>query len=90
MREKRLPDTVLICGIQYRVQEHEGLISFVEVGGISGCRNQFTFERDGDGMCWYLTASCSFGKIMVSHVLEAYNLVTKVYGKNFETIPAPE
>ena len=82
---KRLPKSVLLGCILHRIQEHEGLISFCEEGGIFGIHTQITFERDGDGMCWYLSLSATFGKVMVSHIIQAYKLVCEAYGDNFET-----
>ena len=81
----KIPEKVIICGIEYRVQAHEGLVTFVEAYGIWGHYRQISFERDKDGMCWYVSIQDNFGnKIMVDHIVEAYALVTKHYGKNFE------
>lgn len=78
----KLPETVLLCAIEYRVQEHEGLISFVESGGICGVHCQFTFVRDAC-RCWYLSISHTFGSVFVEHVIRAYEMVKEVYGGNF-------
>lgn len=85
---KRLPATVLLSCIEYRISETEGLIVFSQHGGCWGTSCRITFERDGDGMCWYVKIlSSNDNQAMFSHVEQAMKMVEDAYGKNFENKP---
>lgn len=82
MKKTRLPDSVCFCGIRYRVSEHEGLIVFSEDQNIYGVHTRMAFSRPKD--CgWYFEFSASFGKVMVGHVVAAYEFLCMERGDDF-------
>jgi hypothetical protein len=75
-----LPEKVILSAIEYRVQEHEGLIVFSQVAGFWGTHTRIAFELcEG---CWYVSFSETWGKVMVSHLVEAYRIIREEYGTN--------
>jgi hypothetical protein len=75
-----LPEKVVLSAIEYRVQEHEGLIVFTAEAGFWGTHTRLAFEQH-DG-CWWVSFSETWGKVMVSHLIEAYRIIREEYGVN--------
>lgn len=78
---KKMPKEANLGGIMHNIAESEGLIVFSQQPGIWGCSSRIAFERVE--FCWYVTVEATFGRVMVSHILKAWELVEKTYGGNF-------
>jgi hypothetical protein len=73
-----MPDSVILCGIEYRTGASEGTVTFVE--DFTKCR--ITFERDAiarDAL-WYVELSGYRLKTPAPHVDAAYRWVKAVFG----------
>ena len=77
-----LPKSVNLCGIMYRIQQHEGIVSFKQDIECWDGYNQFTFELRSH--CWYVNINSRSGLIMASHILKAYELLCDTFGDNHE------
>jgi len=80
-----LPETINLSGILYRVQHHEGMITFTQESPVWSITGQFSFEKPNNE-CWYVKTSHPKENTMVSHIIKAYALVCDVFGKNHEII----
>ena len=78
----KIPDHVTLCGIQYRVQESEGLVVFTATDGCWGCSTRIAFHENSS--CWYVSFKDSGGATMAAHVIKAYEVLCEHYGKNHE------
>ncbi len=74
---RRLP----VASGNYRIQEHEGCIVFVEDEAVCGQRQKMTWERKAG--CWYVAfedgRDASF-----SDLARQYELIAATYGGNNE------
>jgi len=76
----RLPDEVILSGIGYTLQSHEGLVVF----SCNWAASRITFERDQHNPLedlWYVRV---FGNVPASHVMLAYRWVSALFGGSFE------
>jgi hypothetical protein len=81
---KPLPKEKTICGIMHRIQEHEGIVTFTEVGGCWGCGQTISFHRAENGKgCWYVELGATGDGIMLSHIIEAGKIVHEYRGDNW-------
>ena len=70
---------VSICGIEYRVAWHEGLVVFSEQGGFYGVHTRLVFEHPKHAL-WQFSFSATWDKLPVAHIIKAYELVTAAFG----------
>lgn len=76
--------SVSLCGIQYSVFQHEGLILFIENNCPREFANRFSFSRE-DG-CWFLKIHSDF-PVMAAHLLMATKWVEDTHGRDqYKTI----
>ena len=77
----KIPASVNLRGIRYRVAVSEGLVVFAASDGVAG-RIEFTRDpHDRYGFLWYLAIS---GPTPAGHCEEAYDWVKAVYGGSHE------
>jgi hypothetical protein len=77
----KLPPTANLSGTMYRIRQHEGLIVFTQDICVFGAHCRLSFERKCG--CWYLSEiSDTWGRVMVSHILKAYELLCETFGGN--------
>lgn len=77
---RRLPETVVVGCIEYRVTEpEEGFVVFSETHGLAlgAFKSRYSFTRDTDG-AW--SVSIDQGRGLVSHVMGLYRVVEREYG----------
>ena len=77
----KLPETVLLSCIEYRVTEVEGMIIFSETSGMYGCCDRIIFTKSKYSS-WRLQLKTTFDTIQVSHVVKAYELVKEWRGND--------
>jgi hypothetical protein len=77
-----IPEEVNFCAIMYRVKEIDGMIIFSESYGMYGCCNRVSFHRP-EFANWQLEVYPTFGRMMVSHIVEMFKLVCKWRGDDF-------
>ena len=85
---ERIPDSVSLGGIPYRVTVAEGLVSFRNNSGVSSTRIEFRRDpHDQYAFLWYSTVS---GEFAVCHFERAYDWVKAVYGGSHVIKKPPE
>ncbi len=75
------PKFAILSGIEYVIQEHEGLLVFTESCPMDGARNRIYLEKTS--MIWYLTnVECSsvFNHLPVCHIEDAMTIATAYRG----------
>ena len=77
-----LPEKKVICGIEYKIQEHEGLIVFSEMEGFFGCHTRIAFEHPNGGL-WQVSIDATWNKVPVSHIIRMRDLIYEAYGDDF-------
>ena len=81
-QELKLPNEVNICGILYRITEVDKMIIFSEARGFYGCCDRICFHRP-KYVSWQVEVFPTFGRMMASHICEAYKLVCQWRGDDF-------
>lgn len=79
-----LPEEVNLCGILYRVQEHENLIVFSQLINFWGDHNRIAFTKDKYSS-WYVELKSGYlsDKMSACRILAAYRLVCDYRGDDF-------
>jgi hypothetical protein len=76
-----MPESVILCGIRYRVSVAEGLVQFINAD--CGTGESLRFERDPHdryGFLWYYDGT----RVAASHFEQAYEWIKAVYGGSHE------
>ncbi len=87
-QQKVIPEFANLCGIGYRVQESEGLIVFTQESCIWGSYTRISFSRCE--YCWYVETASRWNRVMVSHIVRAYEIVKQYRGDNFSILSRDE
>lgn len=75
----KIPDSVLLCAIGYRVQYTGDSVLFSAEPGVWGCFTRMMFTRRCG--CWYVELIDSGDNaVMVGHILAAMKLIENWFG----------
>jgi hypothetical protein len=85
-----IPSMVNIGAVMHSVQVSDGLVVFSNKSGFYGHHARISFERDSDGMLWYLRFSETWDRVPMSHVTKAFAYVQAVYGGDFAVRSVPQ
>ena len=80
---RKLPETVTLRAVEYRVVEREGSVVFTEAWPVWGQGSRLRFQREVDGGGWYLSLHGDSDRVYVPHAVDAYRLVVEAYGDGF-------
>jgi len=76
---------VTLTGTPYKVQQSEGLVVFSLLPSRARDRySRIVFQKVND--CWCLSLISTDGKVMLSHVKEASQLLEQLYGADCTTV----
>ena len=76
-------EKVVLCGIEYVVTVHEGMVMFAQTAGFYGVFCRLVFERP-EYSIWQLKISATFGGVPVAHIIRAFELVERDFGGDFD------
>ena len=83
-------DRVVLCGIGYRVTVHDGQVIFEEDRGAWGTFGRFAFEKRSNALWYFVHLETDSGRVVASHIVEAYQYCRKHYGDDFVDLPNVE